>query len=348
MSKFDFFINLKNFINNKIDSHDFALTDNKINKIEVNPNNIGKSRIYIDFFTDEKLFKSIGIHDDDIYFYFQVKNSKYSSSEIYSYYSGESDFLQGYGFWDMLNDDNWEKIEEISTFLIPKPFIQDNEFLSDLASKLLDIFPGESRDMIHEYTNERNDELTESAEETIDSDLDDFFKNSDVKFHEDGIVSIEAKKLLEHYVKKGVPHFPVNKLMKLVFEDYDAPSGWSESIWEYGNSDLFDSEAFNRNVSVELDNIIEKLYSDKKRATEFSKMVSRIKTKFMPGSRYLLPKDKTKKIEFIVRGFDFKDNKIVVRLLKDLKHKDLKLTEENFYNLLYQPELFKFEDIHNF
>lgn len=348
MGKFDFFVNLKNFINNKIDSHDFALTDNKINRIEVDPRDIGKSRIYIDFFTDEKLLKSIGVHDDDISFYFQVKNSRYSSSEIYSYYSAGDEFLQGYGFWDMLDDDNWELLKEISTFLIPTPFSLDNEFLSELAKKLLDIFPSETKDMIHEFTVERNNEITESAEETIDSDLENFFKESNIKFHGDAVISIEAKKLLEHYLKKGVPHFPVNKLMKLVFEDEDAPGGWSESIWEYSDPKKFDSVSFNRVVSIELENIIEKLHSDKTKATEFSKMVSRVKKNFMPGYRYLLPKDKSNQVQFIVYGFDYKDNKIFVKLLKDLKMKMLKLSEENFYNLLYQPELFKFEEIHSF
>lgn len=348
MGKFDFFVNLKNFINNKIDSHDFALTDNKINRIEVDPRDIGKSRIYIDFFTDEKLLKSIGVHDDDISFYFQVKNSKYSSSEIYSYYSAEDEFLQGYGFWDMLDDDNWELLKEISTFLVPTPFSQDNEFLSELAKKMSDIFPNETRDMIYEYAVERNAEITESAEETIDSDLENFFKDSNVKFHEDGVISIEAKKLLEHYLKKGVPHFPVNKLMKLVFEDEDAPGGWSESVWEYSDPKSFDSARFNRMVSTELENIIEKLHSDKTKATEFSKMVSRVKEKFIPGHRYLLPKDKSNQVQFIVYGFDYKDNKIFIKLLKDLKMKTLKLSEENFYNLLYQPELFKFEETHSF
>jgi hypothetical protein len=37
--------------------------------------------------------------------------------------------------------------------------------------------------------------------------------------------------------------------------------------------------------------------------------------------------------------------KVVVYLQKGLKAKTLKLSEENFYNLLYQPTLFNLDEI---
>ena len=71
-------------------------------------------------------------------------------------------------------------------------------------------------------------------------------------------------------------------------------------------------------------------------------MVDRIKKKFKPNVSYHIPKLKDKGVTFVIKGFDKDDMKILVNLKKDLKQITRKVSEENFYNLLYQPELFDF------
>ena len=169
-----------------------------------------------------------------------------------------------------------------------------------------------------------------------------------MKHFGDSIVSIEAKKLFDFYLKKGLPHFPVTALLKKYFDDVSYNlGGWSDYIWEYSDPNLFDTEGLNRSISSDLDGILEKLEDNSEQTKKFKEMVDRITKKYPLGNIFRLPKDRNKKYEFIVKGFDLKEMKIIISLIWGLKTKTLKLTEENFNHLLYQPELFNFEDVHN-
>lgn len=53
---------------------------------------------------------------------------------------------------------------------------------------------------------------------------------------------------------------------------------------------------------------------------------------------YNLPK--LKGVTFMIKDFDKDEMKVEVILRKDLKSISRKVSEENFYKLLYQPELF--------
>jgi hypothetical protein len=74
-------------------------------------------------------------------------------------------------------------------------------------------------------------------------------------------------------------------------------------------------------------------------------MTQRILKKFKQDSYYNLPKDPKKETRFKIEGFEYPEMKVVVYLQKGLKAKTLKLSEENFYNLLYQPTLFNLDEI---
>ena len=56
-----------------------------------------------------------------------------------------------------------------------------------------------------------------------------------------------------------------------------------------------------------------------------------------------LPKDKS--IKFKLKNFDKDNMQIVVELLSPTGFITRKLDEEQFNNLLYQPELFKFGEV---
>ena len=83
---------------------------------------------------------------------------------------------------------------------------------------------------------------------------------------------------------------------------------------------------------------------------EFLKIIEKINKKFQTGHKgatYVLPKDKTQKVTFRITGFDIPNSKIIVLLRKGLKQRELKLSADNFYKLLYQPELFEFGELYN-
>jgi hypothetical protein len=59
----------------------------------------------------------------------------------------------------------------------------------------------------------------------------------------------------------------------------------------------------------------------------------------------VLPKDPKKQTRFKIEGFDFPEMKVRVSLSKGLQQKTVSLSEDNFYNLLYQPTLFNLDEI---
>jgi hypothetical protein len=98
-----------------------------------------------------------------------------------------------------------------------------------------------------------------------------------------------------------------------------------------------------------LDEILEELDSDTEDITnslgEFLEFRNRIVSKFKPNKWYELPKNK--KINFRIEKFNRDDNKIGVRIQHPSEgYRSIWLSEENFNNLLYQPELFKFGEVY--
>jgi hypothetical protein len=71
---------------------------------------------------------------------------------------------------------------------------------------------------------------------------------------------------------------------------------------------------------------------------QFVAMTERIKKKYKVGVTYDLPK--LPGVSFRIKDFDREKMKIDVTLRKGLQVVQKKLSEEDFYKLLYQPELF--------
>jgi hypothetical protein len=124
-----------------------------------------------------------------------------------------------------------------------------------------------------------------------------------------------------------------------------ALGGWAENSYEFQDSDNFDSDSFNNYTEKQLESILEKIEESEELGGDaiknFLDFRNRILSKFDLQKWYKLPKDK--KVSFRVEGFDRENMKVIVRLEEQFKgYRNVKLSEDNFYNLLYQPELFKF------
>ena len=78
---------------------------------------------------------------------------------------------------------------------------------------------------------------------------------------------------------------------------------------------------------------------------DFTEMTSRVTKKFNQDEWNVLPKDPKKQTRFKIEGFDFPEMKVRVSLSKGLQQKTVALSEDNFYNLLYQPTLFNLDEI---
>jgi hypothetical protein len=117
-----------------------------------------------------------------------------------------------------------------------------------------------------------------------------------------------------------------------------------ENSYEFQDPEYFDNTSFNNSVSRQFDDILEILENSAEEEGntigDFILFRNRIIKNFDLNTWYVLPKKKNNR--FRIEGFDREDMKIIVRVSGPDKsnNKVLKLSEENFHNLLYQPELF--------
>jgi hypothetical protein len=119
--------------------------------------------------------------------------------------------------------------------------------------------------------------------------------------------------------------------------------GWADDQYSFQDDKYFDSEGFNNYAENKLDEIIESLEEEMEQGGlsvgKFLTFKNNITSKFKPDRWYKLPKDPN--INFKIDGFDREDMRVIVLITHPTKGtKKLKLTEENFYNLLYHLELF--------
>lgn len=341
---------LREFMRGKITPYQLQDSDNSVIVRKYVPNMPAQSELVISFDDYDELLKAIGLREDDIHFYHNVKNPYYSG-ELLSSDSFEDDFLQGYGPWYHFNEENEEKIQKIAKIIFPgKLDLNDEDSKGEFARKLKNIFRRSFEDIVSDYSNERNNELRISAESHIDSEIENILDEFDFKLSGDGIKTT-AVNLFGLYAKTGMLDAPPKKLIKYAIEDLDNQiGGWYENLYDMSTDTNFDQEGFNNEVSRTLDSLIDDVYDEDKNPniSEFLKVYERITKKFTLGKWYNLPKDKTKEVDFKISSLDPETNKVLVELRKGLKRKNLKLSEQNFYNLLYQPELFQFGELHDF
>lgn len=347
MGRFDVFIALRDFLQGKINEYQLRDVDPGIDRVN-RKSDLGSSILYYDYGDDESLFKAMGVSEEDIYAYQSVGNSY--GHDYYSEEMSHEDFNNGYGLWDDIDADNIEKLELISQFIMKEPCDLDNkDFINKFAETLYKVFPRETRSFISDYSQERDIAMKKNGESIIVDDLNNYFKGLDAFHTSSGEIGIKVQKLFDKYLDLGSPHYSLKRIFKEIFKEQEPDlSNWNDVIWESDWEEEFDKEEFNRSLERDLDTILEKLQDDEGAAKNFVELIDRVTSKHPQGYWKLLPKDKTKKVEYSVRGFDYPTQKIIVQLRKDLKMKEFKMTEENFNNLLYQPELFNIGELHGF
>lgn len=306
---------------------------------------LGSSIISIDFHDDEKFFKSLDLDENDTWFAKMIFSS-YDSYEFIDYYTVQEDFKEGYIIYRELNKENEEKLLKISSIIIPeKKFdLSDEDFRKELSNKLNELFENEIDSILSDYTSEKNYGMSQSAKEYVDKEINDLLEELGFELKRKfDIISTTPGNLIMWATKLQINKTDVVSLFNQIVGNYGKSiGGWYENPYEFEAYDNFNKESFNREVERNLDKILEKIeeYFDKgeNKLKDFIELMNRIKSKFKMNVLYELPKDKN--ISFTIKGFDRDDMKILVTLRKKLQQRNLKLSEDNFYKLLYQKELF--------
>ena len=346
MASYDTFMALRDYVKGKIQKGELEDSDPDIYHVGEDRSNRGQSVINIGF-NDDKFWKNAGLSEDDIWF-MKMINSPYSDYEFMDSYSVTDDFRNGYTIFGELNEDNIEKLKQISRYIFPKKFdLENEEFRSDFADKLLTSFKSQTQDIIDDYQSEKNREMMQTAQESINKELVEYFDEYGFNYIADDEFTTTVANLIMLYIKENAIHEPLAKFLPKIFSSNKiSVGGWQENTYEYQDSKNFNSDSFNNHVERKLDDIIEKIeegYDGDFNIQDYVDMVDRISKKFELDKMYDLPKKKD--VRFKIENFEMNPNKIVVKLSRAFKQRELKLTEENFYHLLYQPTLFNLEEI---
>lgn len=347
MAALDLFITLRKYVKNKVNNYELEDSDELIKGVREKQNR-GESEIKVEFESEEKFLRALGIDDDDSWFY-RIIRSSYDNFEFVDYYSAKDDFRNGYGLYSLLDEENIGKLSQISKMILPmKVDFDSEEFKSKLSEKLLTNFGSETENIISDYQNERNYEGSGSARNQTRKELCEFLEEHGFQLYGDGFKTTVGN-LVMLYLKVNKINLTLKELIEDIADKNDSPSGWADDPYQYLNDDNFDKVSFNNYTSKMLDDMLEKLEdsADKEGFSieEFTKMTNRITKKFEIDKYYHLPKDPKKDIRFKIEGFSFPDPKVTITLQKGFKQKKISLSEDNFYSLLYQPTLFNLEEI---
>lgn len=348
MATYDTFMALRDFVKGKISKYDLEDSDPSITNVKENKSNLGQTKIVLSFPGDDRVLGMMGLSDDDIWFYNMI-NSYYSDYEFIDYHQVKDDFRDGYIIYGELDEENLEKLKMISQFVYPAKFDLTNEsFRKNFSEKLFELFNRETEDILSDYLSEKNSEMSKVADKKINEDMNRYFEELDFTLSNSETLEIPVANLIMWYIRTNSVHLPLSELIEKVFEENKADTigGWAENSYEYQDDEYFDSESFNSYVGRKLDEILEKIEDGAGSEfdfREYKEMVERVSKKFEADKWYKLPKKKD--VDFKINGYEMNPNKIVVKLRRGMKARQMNLTEENFYHLLYQPTLFNLEEI---
>ena len=342
----EFIKSLREFSRGKIDYRELEDSDDAI--LKVKPSDpLGQSTIVIDFDEDDKFFKTLDISEDDQWFLSAI-NSSYGGYEFMDSYQVEQDFKDGYVVYGDLNEENKEKLKEIAELILPgEEFDLDkDEYRVRLSETLLDLFDDEIDWILGDYTSEKNSEMLTTARNSIENEVNNFLESIGFTLVRDyDQIATTAANLLMWSARLQLPKIDIISLFNQIVE-YSGTGrlgGWHEDSYEYQDYENFDLISFNNSVERRFEKILEKLDEDEdvggEKIKEFLGLRGRIVKKFGLNKWNKLPSDKN--VSFKVEGFDREDMKVTIMLEKQSKGmRRLKLSEENFNNLLYSPQLF--------
>ena len=346
-------IALRNFAKGKITTNDLYNTDKSIDGIRVR-NPLGQSLITIKLGEKEDFLEKIGLNNDDAWFRDIIMSPYGSGYQFTDSYTINEDFKQGYIFEYELNEENTETLKGIAGRLIPHKEVNldDDEYRRELHMLMLDTFPKELDYILSDYSTEKDYEMNQVAKESIKHEFDDKLDEMDINLSydmEEATVTLAdlfsgalQLNLFSSTAQEMVINLISNKLGGNV-------GGWFENSYEFRDDSKFDKESFNRTVENQFEKIMEKM--DEESESEYTikdyiEFRNRISSKFKLKTWYETPKDK----DIIFSIQEFNPGNMTVKLsVKDRETqsvKDIEMGEETFTQFLYQPSLFKLEDMY--
>lgn len=313
----------------------------------ISENPLYNTQLILQFRSDEECLEKIGIAGEDSWFARVVFNGNY---EFIDSYTASEDFDYSNHIY-YFNDENKEKLSQIYRYLMNQELETASESkMAEFNKKLESLYRRDYEDLMVSYIQMKNNTIQKSIEEEMVKDLDEYLSEHGFKLYTKfDAISTTISNLVSYISRYGLVDFDLEELVHYIFRSKnkgETDFRWQEDVYQYDNVSEDEIERFNDSVESNLDDILDKIKENHADGVapyeDFIKLYDRINEKFNFNKSYLLPK--SKKYNFIIKGIS-QDLKIKVILQKGLQHRDISLTEENFYNLLYQPELFNLDYI---
>ena len=349
----EFFNSLVLFLKGQISKDQLEQSDLNISSVTVKPK-LSESIVTIEFDDDIDLFKIMDLDEHDEYLLSNI-NSSYSSYEYHDSYNDKEEFLEGYLIFGELDKENQEKLKLIQKLILPGENydIDSSSFCSNFARKLYSFFESEVKDMLETYSYLVDEEMRITTQTAISTDINEFLNKKGFSLNRSYYkISTTVGNLFTLYGRYGRTNLKLLDLLSYVFEnlpDNEKIGGWSENLYEYRDITNFDKNEFNRSIGKNLDRIIETITDSEDsedNIKDYLSLYDKINEKYGFDKWATLPKSQSGKYSYNITGIELKTGKILVRLRNELfQNKLIALHEENFYKLLYQPELFDMSDI---
>lgn len=344
------FNSLRGYIRKLITSNQLRDSDNNIYRVINSGENLAQSEIIFDLDGNDKFFELLDIDENDAWFASWVTNNS-SSIDVETFDSLWDDFMNGYGsIFYRMNDENKEKISEIMVLLsgIPAKFKNESD-MTKIAEILNSFFPYEAINLVDEYKEYLNEEIKQTAEESIMIELNSYLENIGFSFHSkfDMIKTTPANLLMWYTLLNSTN----SDFMELFTEicDYTRKKlgrrelgGWSENQYEFRDPEKFDEYSYNYQVEKILDKILGEIEENPK-YQKWKEELLKITSKFDFNTLY--PFRTNKNYKFKILEFNSETGKLSVNIFNFNHPKNIDISIDGFLKIYEQPALFDIDSL---
>lgn len=246
--------NLRAFSRGNMSEEELMKAEPFIKEIDIKKP-LGNSKITFkvrsEYFMDE-----VGLTDEDIYGLRCVLNP-YERCELVHISSIESDFEEGYGVWETIDEDNAKLLEKISKSILPNITfnLSDDDYKSKLSSELSLKFPKLTKKLLWELHYYVNEMIETTMKNSFNEKLDEIYNKTGFRLTDNFTNAYTTPAQL--ILKIRLENYAGN-LKELVLNSWNnAFSGdWGQDIYNYVDWDNYDTESYNRSLNYLLKEIL--------------------------------------------------------------------------------------------
>ena len=318
--------------------------DPMIYKLFFDKNKPEKSKITLSFKYDSEYFGLFDFGEQGQWFVSAIFDS-YGNGYDFVDWDDDYQWNEGYVFYDF-DDENKQKVNDILKYIAPHLNLNNNNHSNEaIATALNEFFPSRSQDIYNEYNSETNNARNTAQKEEIKNELCDIFRPYGLMKLSCFYKYITTVRILIKLFERYGTNMTLEEVLKELGHTIEV-TDFYEYAYETEGYEHFDKESFNRSVGYSLDKIIDELEDSDNflNMPEFKEIVNKVTKKYVYNHRYTFPKDKNRWFEIVI--VDPKTNLLHIKTGCvdggcNIKYTDKTL--EDFYTLIYHPELFKDE-----